>query len=319
MTHTIAALYGHANDTLVAWQRACAQAAGALHPQPDPERLAKALALAQDGHVVLEDDGSATVQGSGPQPYTLRAGLCNCPDAQKRGLPCKHVLAVQIHQQAVALLMPSPSTAPQQAAPPQAPQPKRQARARSSAVWDVHEAPASACFKFRVGNMELMYTLRGIDDAELQSCIATTLPTLQEIMEGCEERAARRVAEREAAQAQAQQAPPAASVPADLQALLQQAVQQAPTAQANGQAPSTGPAAATGGAPFCHLHQAALELRSAPLRGCLRGRLPLHDKCGLAAQREAGATRRSRVDRSADRWADWLCRGQSAAAPAAHR
>jgi len=24
-------------------------------------------------------------------------------------------------------------------------------------VWDVHEAPASACFKFRVGTMELMY------------------------------------------------------------------------------------------------------------------------------------------------------------------
>ena len=90
MTHNIAALYGHADDTLVAWQRACVQAAEALRPQSDPERLAKALALAQDGHVVLEDDGSATVQGSGPEPYTLRDGLCDCPDAQKRGVPCKH-------------------------------------------------------------------------------------------------------------------------------------------------------------------------------------------------------------------------------------
>jgi len=55
-------------------------------------------------------------------------------------------------------------------------------------------------------------------------------------------------------------------------ALLQQAVQQALAVQAavNGQAhgtpppapPSTGTAAATGGAPFCHVHQAALELRS---------------------------------------------------------
>jgi hypothetical protein len=179
MTQNLAVLFGHADDTLVAWQRACVQAAEALRPQPDPERLAKALALAQDGHVVLEDDGSATVPGSGPQPYTLRAGLCNCPDAQKRGLPCKHALAVQIHQQAVALLLPSTSTPPQQAAPPQAPQPKRQARARSSAVWDVHEAPASACFKFRVGNMELMYTLRGIDDTELQRRITATLPTLR--------------------------------------------------------------------------------------------------------------------------------------------
>ena len=268
MTHNIAALYGHADDTLVAWQRACVQAAEALRPQSDPERLAKALALAQDGHVVLEDDGSATVQGSGPEPYTLRDGLCDCPDAKKRGVPCKHALAMQIHQQAAALLMPSTSTAPQQAVPPQAPQPKRQARARSSTVWDVHEAPASACFKFRVGTMELMYTLRGVDDAELQRRITATLPTLQEVIEACEERAAQRAAAREAAQAQ--QAQPPADAPADLQALLQQAVQQALAAQANGQAPgtpppappSTGTAAANGGAPFCHLHQAPLELRS---------------------------------------------------------
>ena len=39
----------------------------------------------------------------------------------------------------------------------------------------------------------------------------------------------------------------------------------------------------------------------------------MRNRC-LAAQREAGATRRSRVDRSADRCADWPCRGQSAAA-----
>jgi hypothetical protein len=29
--------------------------------------------------------------------------------------------------------------------------------APASNAWDVHEAPASACFKFRVGPMELMY------------------------------------------------------------------------------------------------------------------------------------------------------------------
>jgi hypothetical protein len=143
MTHTIAALYGHADDTLVAWQHACVQAAEALRPQHESERLAKALALAQDGHVVLEDDGGATVQGSGPQPYTVQGGLCDCPDAKKRGLPCKHTLAVQIHQQAAALLLPSPSTAPQQAAtlppPQQVPKKERQARPRGSAAWDVHE------------------------------------------------------------------------------------------------------------------------------------------------------------------------------------
>jgi hypothetical protein len=282
MTHNIAALYGHADDTLVAWQRACVQAAEALRPQHESERLAKALALAQDGHVVLEDDGAATVQGSGPQPYTVQGGLCDCPDAKKRGMPCKHALAVQIHQHAAALLMPSASPEPQQAVPPQAPQPKRQARARSSTVWDVHEAPASACFKFRVGTMELMYTLRGVDDAELQRRITATLPTLQEVIEACEERAAQRAAAREAQAAQAQQAPAAAVPHADLQVLLQQAVQHALAAQGNGQAPSVAPASGTTGQPpgaqppttpaqaqaadtpegYCAMHQVQMYLNS---------------------------------------------------------
>jgi len=61
MSQNVAALFGHADDTLVAWQRFCAQAAEALRPQHDPERLTKALALAQGGHVVLEDDGYALV------------------------------------------------------------------------------------------------------------------------------------------------------------------------------------------------------------------------------------------------------------------
>src|SRR4030095_14187055 len=97
--------------------------------------------------------------------------------------------------------------------------------APASRTWQVTEAPASACFKFRVANMELMYTLRGIDDAELQRRITATLPTLQEVIEACEARAAQRAAAREAAQAQ--QAPAAAVPQADLQTLLQQAVQQA--------------------------------------------------------------------------------------------
>ena len=61
MTHNVAALFGHTDDTLIAWQQACVQAANALPPPPDPERLAKALALAQNGAVLLEDDGDALV------------------------------------------------------------------------------------------------------------------------------------------------------------------------------------------------------------------------------------------------------------------
>ena len=90
--HALAALYGVEDDTLLAWQRFCAQAAEALRPQPDPERLRKALALAQGGHVEVEDDGFAVVT-SGTTLYHVHAdGRCDCPDHQHRGAPCKHVV-----------------------------------------------------------------------------------------------------------------------------------------------------------------------------------------------------------------------------------
>ena len=92
IAHHIAALFGYEDDTLIAWQRFCAQAAEALHAQHAGERLTKALALAQDGAVCLEDDGYATVT-SGANHYTVQAdGTCDCPDYAKRGAPCKHVL-----------------------------------------------------------------------------------------------------------------------------------------------------------------------------------------------------------------------------------
>ena len=65
MAQNVAALYGHADDALLVWQRACVQAAEALDPQPAPERLSKALALAQDGVVTLEQDGAALVTSGG--------------------------------------------------------------------------------------------------------------------------------------------------------------------------------------------------------------------------------------------------------------
>jgi hypothetical protein len=244
-----------------------------------PERMRKALEFVRANVVTLQADGTASVQ-SGKQTYTL-APDCPCADAKHRAELCKHALAVELHRRALALCHgtaaePTPPAEP--AAAPAAPSASQPAAARpaaapsapASAAWPVAEAPASACFKFRVGNMELMYTLRGIDDDELQRRITTTLPTLQEVIEACEERAAQRAAAREAHTAQAQQAPAAAGPQADLQALLQQAVQQALAAQANGAAhstpppapPSTGAAAAHGGAPFCHVHQAPLELRT---------------------------------------------------------
>ena len=129
MTHNVAALFGHTDDTLLAWQQACVHAADTLQPPPDPERLAKALALAQDGAVRIEDDGDALVT-SGDARYRVRAnGTCLCPDAQHRGVPCKHTLAVQIHQQATASLAPSDRVAAPRAATPPAstPDPRQDA------------------------------------------------------------------------------------------------------------------------------------------------------------------------------------------------
>ena len=78
LAQNVAALYGHEDETLMAWQRFCAQAAETLRAQHDPERLTKALALAQGGHVEVEDDGFAGVT-SGTKLYHVHAdGRCDC-------------------------------------------------------------------------------------------------------------------------------------------------------------------------------------------------------------------------------------------------
>jgi len=272
------------NPTGQAWQQVVAQVEEQLRTKLRvevlPERMRKALELVGAHAVTLQADGSASVQ-SGKQTYTL-APECPCADAKHRTELCKHTLAVELHRRALALLegtapAPASSAAPaapsaSEAAAAAAPPPAALPSAPASHAWDVHQAPASACFKFRVGTMELLYTLRGVDDVELQRRITATLPTLQEVIEACEERAAQRVAAREAQAAQAQQAPAAAGPQADLQTLLQQAVQQALAAQGspNGQAPSPPPpappststAAANGGVPVCPLHHVAMELRT---------------------------------------------------------
>jgi hypothetical protein len=267
LTHTIATLFGHDDDTLLAWQRFCVQATDALRAAHDSTRLTTALALAQEGAVELEDDGLAVVT-SGTTRYHVHAdGTCDCPDAAHRGALCKHALAVLIHARAQALL--APSNAPESAAPQPAalPAPRRPATARPSAAWDVHEAPASACLKFRVGTMELLYTLRGIDDAELQRRMAATLPSLHALLAACEERTAQRTAAKAAAPHAAGHPAPAA--PPDLQALVAQAVAAALAGSANGHssangqaagAPASMPAADDQASGFCTLHQEAMEL-----------------------------------------------------------
>jgi SWIM zinc finger len=284
MSQNVAVLFGHEDDTLIAWQRFCAQTAEPLRPQHDPERLSKALALAQGGHVEVEDDGFAVVT-SGTKLYHVQAdGTCDCPDYQHRGsTPCKHVLAVLIHTRAQDLAAPSPRPTPPAAAagaPAPAPaKPTRQGRLPSADRWAVTEAPASCCLRLRVGELELMYTMRDVSDAELTSRVQHLVPWVQDLLDQARERQAQlealrqqRAAVKVAPDAPAQPpvpTPPPASAPADLQALLQQAVQQA-LAAANGQAtpppqapPSNGtaqPAPTPEG--WCALHQVPMELRS---------------------------------------------------------
>jgi hypothetical protein len=263
-------------------QQAVTQAAEQVFTQPavqaNPERLPKAMDLVLTGAVTLQPDGTATVK-SGSHTYQIN-GECTCGDAQHRTKYCKHYLAVLIHRRATALLQgtahdsaPAPERAEPSASQPETPA-AHLPSAPSSAAWDVHEAPASTCFRFRIGTMELMHTMRGVDDTEILARIKDTLPLLHDILDACEDRYATRLAEREAAKAApatpAQQTQPPADAPADLQALIQQAVQQALTAQAPSPAPAAGsigqppvqaqPAATPEG--YCAIHQVQMYLNS---------------------------------------------------------
>jgi hypothetical protein len=261
--HAIAALYGHDDDTLVAWQRACAQAAETLRGQHDDDRLRKALTLAQDGHVTLEDDGFATVESRGKHYQVQADGSCECPDAQHRGATCKHALAVQIHYLASAGLRPGGDHRQAPTAPPSA---ASQPPAPTSATWNVHEAPASACWKFRVGSLELLYTLRGVDDAELLQRMTATLPMLHAMLAACEARATA------PSQPLPPEPPPAAPPQPDMPALLQAALAEV-LAKAQARTSANGYASRNGTAPsaaspddqqtgVCSLHQEAMEQRT---------------------------------------------------------
>jgi len=178
-----AELYGREDDTLIAWQRTCTQISGMLEAHHAGERLSKTLALAQAGAVTLEEGCALVKSASADVHYEVRPdGSCNCPDAKKHGVPYKHALAVIIHSRAIELLEPV-SVAAAPAAPPTPATTALPRRGRpalrsapavpTSAAWQVHEAPTSACFKWRIGQNELLYTFRGIDDAEVLERLRT--------------------------------------------------------------------------------------------------------------------------------------------------
>jgi len=164
-----------------------------------PERLHKVLVLVLAQAVMLHPDGTASVQ-SGTQTYRL-APDCSCADATHRAELCQHTLAVELHRRALARLAgttpassPTAAGAPAGAAPPlsaEAPpaatppaaEATHQAQLPSADRWDVHEAPASCCLRLRVGELEILYTMRDVTDAELTSRVQHLVPWVQDLLD----------------------------------------------------------------------------------------------------------------------------------------
>ena len=136
---------------------------------------------------------------------------------------------------------------PSAEAPPPATTPAmedtRQERLPSADRWDVNEAPASCCLRPRVGEIELMYTMRDVSDAELTSRVQHLVPWVQDFLDQARERQAlldilRQQREATSASAASQ----ATNVPPDLHARIDQAVQLALAthqATSNGTPPPT--------------------------------------------------------------------------------
>jgi hypothetical protein len=254
-----------------------------------PDRLHKALALVLAHAVTLDPDGTASVQ-SGKQTYRL-APDCPCADATHRAELCQHTLAVELHRRALALLdstvpasnptamgatagatPPSRADAPPAATPPAAAD-TRQERLPSADRWQVTEAPASCCLRLSIGELEILYTMRDVSDAELTSRVQYLVPWVQDVLDQARERQAhldllRQQREATSARPTAGPQPPSPTPPADLQALIQQAVQQALAAQqpaSTGQTPANGQVSEaempTGPEGWCDLHQSAMERR----------------------------------------------------------
>jgi hypothetical protein len=250
------------------WQDAVArvgeQLRAQLHIEELPERLHKALTLVLAHAVTLHPDGTASVQ-SGKQTSRL-APDCPCADATHRAELCTHTLAVELHRRALVLLdstapasCPTAAAAPVSAPPPpnaEAPpaatppaaEDTHQERLPHAAPWEVTETTASCCLRLRMGDLEILYTMRDVNDAELTSRVQHLVPWVQDLLDQARERQALLDTlrqQREAASAGPTAVPqmPSLAPPADLQVLIQQAVQQALATQ---QPASTGPAPTKG-------------------------------------------------------------------------
>jgi hypothetical protein len=211
----IADLTGYEDAATLRWQQACVQAANTLTALPNGryvqvrmERMRQGLELAQRGAVTLPEDGEdlSAVVRSGNTLYQIDTRLltCTCADYQKHLQACKHLLAVEVHLGALGLAghaeeplnLPATEPAINTSLPPAAP---------TTASWPISEAPASLNIQLKVGNMQLMYTMRDVDDLKLQRRATMSLPWLQEILHGCEANVTARQQEAERTRQQAEE------------------------------------------------------------------------------------------------------------------
>jgi hypothetical protein len=212
------------------------------------ERMRQGLELAQRGAVTLPEDGDdlSAVVRSGHNVYQVDTHLLTCPcaDYQKHLQACKHLLAVEIHLGALGLTapMPEPSAAADTAAVEEV---VTTTAVPSTASWPISEAPASLNIKLKVGNMELMLTMRDVDDLKLQRRATMSLPWLQAILHGCEANLAARQQEAERTRQQAEEERQAQARSLDEQiAAAVQAAMKAQASRNNGQSPQQRTAAA---------------------------------------------------------------------------
>jgi hypothetical protein len=153
---------------------ALAQTAATMANPAHGDRLRNAMDLMRSGAVTLHDDGTVTVTSNG-HPYEM-VDECPCEDSRKRSPYCKHYLAVQLVKCTMERLGQDHHGNGARNGSSTTPAPAR------SQAWAVNEAPASCCLKFKLDGIDIMYTMRDVDDHALFPRVKQMLAWLQDKM-----------------------------------------------------------------------------------------------------------------------------------------
>ena len=212
--HAIADLTGYEDAATLRWQQACVQAANTLTALPNGryvnvrmERMRQGLELAQRGAVTLPEDGEqlSAVVRSGTTSTRSTRGCSPAPVPTTRSTcrPASTCWRWKSTWERWGSCRPTHQSPLQRRSPRQDPAPMTPAP--STASWPISEAPASLNIKLKIGNMELMFTMRDVDDLKLQRRATMSLPWLQDILHGCEANLAARQQEAERSRQQAEE------------------------------------------------------------------------------------------------------------------